>query len=84
MSIDPAYSHWTAVFTPSGEVEPTATTVDFNELGGGDPVDAREAMAHFRSALGGGADVLDVYPFPDPDEALETYRATNMLQVAGM
>ncbi|MGR3590500.1 MAG: hypothetical protein ACU0B9_17060 [Limimaricola soesokkakensis] len=84
MSIDPTFTYWTAVFIPAGEVEPTAMTADFNKLGEGDPVDARGAMVHFRSALGAEANVLDVYPFPDPDEALEIYRATETLKIAGM
>ncbi len=84
MSIDPTFTHWTAVYRSAGEDEPTAITADFSETGAGDPADAHAAKAHFRTMLGRGTELLEVYPFPNPDEALETWRATNTLEVAGL
>ncbi|WPY96450.1 hypothetical protein T8T21_18280 (plasmid) [Limimaricola variabilis] len=84
MLMDPTFTHWTAVYRSAGEDEPTATTADFSEMGAGDPVDARAAKAHFRTALDRGAELLELYPFDNPDEALETWRATNALEVAGL
>lgn len=84
MLMDPTFTHWTAVYRSAGEDEPTATTADFSEMGAGDPVDARAAKAHFRTALGRGDELLELYPFDNPDEALETWRATNALEVAGL
>jgi hypothetical protein len=76
MLMDPIFTHWTAVYRSAGEDEPTATTADFRDMGEGDQVDARAAQAHFRTVLGRGAELLEVYPVRNPDEALETYRAT--------
>lgn len=76
MSIELTNTHWTAVYRSASEDEPTATTVDFSEMGEGDRVDARVAKAHFWTVLGRGAELLEVYPVRNPDEALETYRAT--------
>ncbi len=76
MLMDLIFTRWTAVYRSAGEDEPTATTADFSELGTGDPVDTRAARAHFRTVLGHDAELLEVYPVNNPDEALETYRAT--------
>lgn len=84
MLMESAFTHWTAVYRSAGEDEPTATTADFSEMGKGDPVDARAAKAHFRTVLGRGSELLELYPFNNPDEALETWRATNALEVAGL
>lgn len=84
MTIEPTLTHWTAVFIPAGESEPTAQTADFREMGEGGTVDERVAEAHFRTVLGRGTKLLEVYPFRDADEALETWRAMNALEVAGL
>ncbi|MBB3713811.1 hypothetical protein FHS00_003418 [Limimaricola variabilis] len=76
MSIELTHTHWTAVYRSAGEDEPTAITADFNKGEEGDQVDARAAKAHFRKALDCSAELLEVYPVRNPDEALETYRAT--------
>ena len=77
MSIEPTFTHWTAVYMPADESEPTATTADFREMGEGGTIDADAAKAHFERTLGRKAAVLKVYPFRNADEALETWRATS-------
>ncbi|MGR3590958.1 MAG: hypothetical protein ACU0B9_14895 [Limimaricola soesokkakensis] len=76
MSIEPTFTHWTAVYMPAEESEPTATTTDFREMGEGGMINAEAAKAHFAATLGQEDAVLEVYPFRDADEALETWRAT--------